>query len=99
MLTGVVKQHGPYRLGEGPLPSAIPSDCGKKPAPKSTKEPRMTSELPSKTPGQKFHIGRSWQTALKGRSIMAEPLGGQEWDEPHTVPLHLEMAGGWEAGV
>lgn len=47
--------------GEGAPLSAIPSDWGEMTALKPTKEPRMTSEPPGKTPGQKFHGGRFWQ--------------------------------------
>lgn len=90
--------------------TTVPRDWGKercllplsqtgerKSALKSTKEHRMTSQLPNKTPGQKSCRGRSCQTALSVRSIRAECLGGQDRREPHTVPLNLEMAWGQEA--
>lgn len=34
----------------------------------------------------------------RAQSITADPSGGQAWEEPHTVPLNLETAGGWEVG-
>lgn len=46
--------------------TTVPRDWGKEHCPVIVSKPRMTSQSPSKTPGQKSCRGRSCQTALKG---------------------------------